>query len=244
MHDKLQTLIHAYATTVSLDERFSWNFAVDKLPSAVINLLPKNNAFQKNVSLKNCLSRHLRCNDFSMEYWVIQTWGGIQRFQKNKINDQRITQLYNSLDMGELSKDLFGRISSLSKVASFFDPSEYAIYDSRAIFSLNWLLLSSGTTDGFFPVPEGRNMEIAKYDIETIIRLKCGEKKGLFIDHKTAYFKYCNLLKKLSPKTWDNEECKKKPFYLEMLLFVLAPHEIVEDIKKSTRIEIQTMAQL
>lgn len=102
--------------------------------------------------------------------------------------------------------------------------------------------MKSGATDGFFPVPAGRNTEITKYDIETIVRLKCGEKRGLFLDHKTAYFKYCDLLKKLSLDTWNNEERKNMPFYLEMLLFILGPQEIVDDIKKSTTIDIRTLA--
>ena len=143
MHESLKAIIQTYAYTHPLDERFVWDFALEDLPSAVADLLPKSSAFQKNVALKNCLRRHLRCNDYSIEYWIIQTWGGIRRFKKNKINDQRIAELYDRLDKGSLSRDLFGCISSLSKVASFFNPSEYTIYDSRAIFSLNWLLLKS-----------------------------------------------------------------------------------------------------
>jgi hypothetical protein len=51
-----------------------------------------------------------------------------------------------------------------------------------------------------------------------------------------------DLLKKLSLDTWNNEERKNMPFYLEMLLFILGPQEIVDDIKKSTTIEIRTIA--
>lgn len=241
MHDKLRTIIQAYVLTNPLDEKFTWDFTIEGLPTEVVCSLPNGNALQKNVALKNCLRTHLKCNSYSMEYWIIQSWGGIQGFKKNDKNDQRIADLYDKLDKGFLTRDLFGCISSLSKVASFFNPSEYSIYDSRAIFSLNWLLLKSGNTDKFFPSPAGRNTEISKYDIETIIRLKCGDKYGLFLDHKTAYFEYCKLLKKLSLDTWDNEERKKMPFYLEMLLFVLGPQEIVNDIRKCTRIDIQSM---
>jgi hypothetical protein len=182
----------------------------------------------------------MRCNGYSMEYWIIQKWGGIQGFKKNKKNDIKITELYEQLDKGSFSRNIFEVISSLSKIASFLNPSEYAIYDSRAIFSLNWLLLKSGAIDSFFPIPAARNTEIAKYNIETIIRLKCGEKSGLFLDNKTAYFEYCNLLKKLSLEIWDDATRRGMPFYLEMLLFILGPREIVGDIKKSTSIEIGT----
>lgn len=239
MHDKLKSMIQEYIYYTPLDASFTWDFSLDALPSTVVNLLPNNSAFHKNVVLKSCLRSHMKSNGYSIEYWLIQTWGGIQGFKKNDKNDQRIAELYESLDKGSLSRDLFGCISSLSKVASFYNPGEYSIYDSRAIFSLNWLLLKSGATDSFFPMPAGRNTEITKYDIETIVRLKCGEKNGLFLEHKTAYFKYCALLKMLSLETWHNEERKNMPFYLEMLLFVLAPQMIVEDIKKSTRVDVQ-----
>jgi len=39
---------------------------------------------------------------------------------------------------------------------------------------------------------------------------------------------------------WKDEERKTMPYYLEMLLFVVGPQEIVSDIKKSTNIEIRT----
>ncbi|MGA7577046.1 MAG: hypothetical protein ACLQUW_00055 [Desulfobaccales bacterium] len=242
MHTKLKTTIQKYAYAHPLEERFSWGFALDDLPSEVVCLLSKSNAsaFENNIALKKCLRSHLRCNGYPMEYWIIQKWGGINGFKKNSINDQKITILYEQLDEGSFSRNIFEVISSLSKIASFYNPSEYAIYDSRSIFSLNWLLLKSGATDGFFHIPAGRNTEIAKYDLETIIRLKCGERRGLFVDNKIAYFEYCNLLKKLSLAIWNNEELRGMPFYLEMLLFILGPQEIVDDIKKSTRLDIAT----
>lgn len=243
MPDKLGSVVQKYAQSHPLDKRFRWDFPLAGLPQPIVQSLPEGNGFDRNVALKNCLRPHLRCNgynDYRVEYWIIQAWGGIRSFKKNANNDRRITDFYNKLDKSSLTKDLFGCISSLSKVASFFNPNDYAIYDSRAIYTLNWLLLKSGATDSFFPIPAGRNAEIAKYDMETIIRLNFGGKSNLFFDHKTAYFRYCDLLKQLSLEIWETEERKRKPFYLEMLLFALSPEEIVDDIKKSAKIEIQT----
>jgi hypothetical protein len=141
MHTKLQTTMQKYAYTHPLEEKFSWDFALDDLPSGVVRLLPKGNAFENNIALKTSLKSHLRCNGYSMEYWIIQKWGGIQGFKKNSKNDHKITKLYEQLDKGSFSRNIFEVISSLSKIASFANPSEYAIYDSRALFSLNWLLL-------------------------------------------------------------------------------------------------------
>lgn len=240
MHTKLKTTIQKYTDTHPLKEKFSWDFPLDDLPSAVVDLLPKSSAFENNIALKRCLKNHLKCNGYSMEYWIIQKWGGIQGFKKNSKNDNKITGLYDQVEKRSFSRDIFEVISSLSKVVSFLNPSEYAVYDSRAIFSLNWLLLKSGAIDIFFPIPAAMNTEIAKYNIETIIRLKCGEKRELFLDNKTAYFEYCNLLKKLSLEIWNDEERRRMPFYLEMLLFILGPQEIVGDIKKSISIDIGT----
>ena len=161
---------------------------------------------------------------------------------KNSKNNTRIESLYAQLNTGSLSSDLFGRISSLSKIASFFNPKKYAIYDARATFSLNWLLVKSGVTKGFFPVPLGRNININRYNIETIIRLKCGDSPGVFFDHKHAYFEYTKLLSELSLQIWSAPERRIVPYYLEMLLFVIGPQEVVSDIGKSAKIKIRTTA--
>ncbi|GFO61296.1 hypothetical protein GMST_36210 [Geomonas silvestris] len=238
MRNRLKNLIKAYASSHSLDTRFIWEFPTHDLPSSITCTLPNSNAFRKNIALKGCLKTHLKKPEYCIEYWIIQKWGGIQGFKKNDKNDQRIAELYKRLEKGVLTKDLFGCISSLSKIASFLNPKHYAIYDSRAIFSLNWLLLKAGARNNFFPVPAGRNNEIAKYDIETILRLKCGDRRDLLLDHKTAYFEYCELLKEISAEVWDDVDRQTMPFYLEMLLFILGPQEIVADIKSCANFEI------
>jgi hypothetical protein len=237
---KLKTMLREYAATNRLEEKFSWDFSVEALPPEVVTSLPKGNAFEKNIALKHCLTGYLGRDDYPIEYWIIRTWGGIKGFRRDAKNNNKIRELYSQLKQCSFSRDIFEVISSLSKVASFFNPNAYAIYDSRAIFSLNWLLLKSGAIDNFFHMPSGRNREITKYDMETIIRLKCGDKPDLFLDNKIAYFKYCNLLKELSPNIWEDNQRKTKPFYLEMLLFILGPGEIVNDIKGSMTIDIRT----
>lgn len=239
MHDNLVTILQEYAD-IQLDERFTWDFPHHGLPADVVKDLPEGNLFQRNIVLKKCLHNHLPDKKKEIEYWIIQTWGGIRRFGRDDKNNARIEALYSQLAAGSLSSDVFTRISSLSKVASFFNPEKYAIYDARATFSLNWLLLKSGATASFFPVPSGRNTDITRYDIETIIRLKCGEGDDLFLKPAHAYFEYCKLLKELSLRIWSDAERKTMPYYLEMLLFVIGPQEIVSDIKKSTNIEIRT----
>ncbi|PIV41079.1 MAG: hypothetical protein COZ31_05200 [Nitrospirae bacterium CG_4_10_14_3_um_filter_44_29] len=239
MKDKLIKIINEFSN-IHLDVRFDWDFSPDGLPTAVIADLPPENCFMKNISLKKALQRHLPDKSKEMEYWIIKQWGGIRRFKKDKKNDERINALYRQLDSGRLSRDISSCISSFSKIASFYNPDKYAIYDARATFSLNWLLLKAGLTAGFFPVPAGQNTAITKYDIETVIRLKYGDNNNLFLKPSVAYFEYCNLLKELSSRIWNDAERKNMPYYLEMLLFVIAPREIVADMKQSINIEIRT----
>lgn len=236
MLDNLGTLLQKYTKNISLEDRFTWEFPTDGLPDELIPTLPAGNAFKKNVFLKEHLSRYLPDETRNLEYWIVQKWGGIRGFKRGAENNDRIKTFYKQLANGAVSKDLLGRISSLSKIASFFDPKKYAIYDARATFSLNWLLLKSGATEGFFPVPTGRNTEINKYNIETIIRLKCGDRRDLFFNAEDAYFEYITLLHDLSGEIWDIPERKIVPYYLEMLLFVIAPQEVLNDIKTSVKI--------
>lgn len=239
MHDKLITIIKRFAE-IDLHKRFDWDFPLKGLPPDIVRTLPEGDHFSRNVFLKRTLRNHLPDKNKAIEYWIIRQWGGIKRFEKTQKNNERIDMFYNQLCARSLSRDTHVCISSLSKVASFFNPQQYAIYDARATSSLNWLLLKAGATSGFFPVPSGRNTAVTNYDIETIIRLKCGDSKKLFLNPELAYFEYCNLLIELSPYVWEDEERQQMPFYLEMLLFVIAPYEIVRDIKESIYIQICT----
>jgi len=131
-----------------------------------------------------------------------------------------------------LTKESFTLISSFSKLASFLNPNEYAIYDSRAIYSLNWLLFNFNNNTELYPQPLGRNSKLSQYDLSTIFNLT--KKDIIYKSHKTAYFEYCKLLKLLSKEVYyDN-----KPYKIEMLLFLIAPTKIIECIEKKTIITI------
>ena len=154
---------------------------------------------------------------------------------------------------GEISKENFHTISSLSKVASFCDIENYAIYDSRVLFSLNWLLLKYGKEDvhkgvlKFFPMPNGRNRIIQDINMRTLIishfihryySENSSSIINLFYSEHEAYHTYCKLLKIISNEIWDDNK-KKYPFYIEMLLFVIFEKEIIEDIKRSISLIIK-----
>ena len=199
--------------------------------------------YEKDVYLKENLYSRIMTNGRKSEqsledyYWIIRKWGGINNFGKD---DQRIKRFIDELDKEELTPDFFEVISSLSKVASFIDLDKYVIYDSRVIFSLNWLLFSYTDKKILFEPPSGRNATLANYDMQTIFHLS---KRGITYrsrSDKSAYHQYCKLINHLAPLVFG---LGSRPYKLEMLLYTIAAEKdkdswIVEDIKKRVSIEI------
>lgn len=218
--------------SINLDERYKWDIPAGcpiKIP-----FQPLSN-YQKNKHLKLHLRDHLQNFDnLSTHYWIIQNWGGIKSFKRNHNNDTKIREYYGELLQGRLSRNSFSTISSLSKVSSFCDSHNYFIYDARAIFALNWIILKceNPDTQKLFPQPIGRNSIINSYDLNTIVNLS--NKNFQYFNTSIAYFQYCNLIKELHPLVCPNDE----PFVLEMLLFVVSIEEIVQDIRNTITISI------
>ena len=111
-------------------------------------------------------------------------------------------------------------------------PENYAIYDSRAIYSLNWLIFCLSEQKYLFPQPTGRGSEIAKYDMQTIIRLSNNGHD--YKSYKIAYHDYCSLLKLLCTEIYGDDKIYK----VEMLLFRAAPEKIVDSIRLSVAVDI------
>ena len=215
---------------IPLEENYIWD-----IPATTPLAIPPNivNNYQKNIYLKENLSQHLNNDpDLTNHYWVIQDWGGIRSFKKNERNDKRINEFKSQIKDGELKKNTFNLISSLSKIASFLRPNDYAIYDSRAIYSLNWLLFRYSQKKELYVQPPGRSAKLTKYDMQTIIRLT--NNGYTYKSHKVAYHDYCKLLKTLSYAVYEDDN----PYNIEMLLFLAAPTEIIDDIKSSVQISV------
>lgn len=215
-----------FAKEVPLED-FHWEIP-EKCP---ISIPSEATNYQQNIFLKHNLNNVLK-NDFGFEisYWIIQEWGGIKSLKQNERNDEILGGLRSQLDKGKLNRKTFNTISSMSKVASFLEPEKYAIYDSRVIYALNWLLFSFSDEKELYPQPNGRNSELAKYDLQTIFRLS--KKDHEYKSYKHAYHDYCSLLRTLSNQIYG----KEYPYLVEMLLFSIAPNQIIDDIKVRTKI--------
>jgi len=206
---------------------FEWDIP-DSCPINIPETVNTN--FQKNIYLKNNLKGKLDSgHSLRTHYWIIQDWGGIGSFKKNERNDQRIKKFIEELGEGKLTKANFDAISSLSKVASFLEPENYVIYDSRVIYGLNWLIFNFSSSNKIFPQPIGRSSALAKYDMQTIFRLS--GKDYEYYSHKEAFHEYCKLIKQLSLD-------KSSPYLLEMFIFTIAPTWVVQNIEKTVTLNI------
>ena len=226
LKEVLKTLLDRHPLTTE----FQWSFPQNS-PLAIPEDIVDN--YSKNIYLKENYSDLLQDDsNFTNFYWLIKDWGGISSFKENEKNNLKIKKFIKELEEKKLTKESFSLISSFSKIASFLDYKSFVIYDSRVIYSLNWLLLKYTDTKDFFPQPNGRNKELIQYDLKTIINLLPSQYS--YKSHETAYFEYCELIVNLSSELYG----KDKPYKLEMLLFMLAPDVIVEDIKKTVEIKL------
>lgn len=217
-------------------EKYNWGFP-KKLPDGLT--LSGNNNYELNIDLKEKFKAFYLSSDIQRElqYWIIRDWGNIN-FHQNSSNNNKIDKFLNELENVRLTKSTFDVISSLSKVASFLYPEHYAIYDSRAIFSLNWLIFITEENPIFFPQPKGRGKDVSQYDLDTIFSLS--GKKYNYHSHKEAYFLYNRLLRKLSNKVYLTTN---KPYIFEMLLFSHLPAYVVKNIKERVKLSVTFLYQ-
>jgi hypothetical protein len=210
---------------------FEWT-----IPQSCPIQIPKSlmSGYERNIYLKENLHTVInKDKKLNCHYWTVQEWGGIGSFKRNPKNDSRISKFLDDLSKGQLTRASFECISSLSKIASFIHPEKYAIYDSRVIYSLNWLLFVYADAKQLFPQPAGRSTELAKYDMSTIFRLSGREHQ--YRAQNIAFHEYCAMMVDLSTQIFGEGS---KPYRAEMLLFAVAPTWVVQDIQASTSLSI------
>lgn len=177
-------------------------------------------AFPRQLELKRLVGKRLdgSFENDQVNEWIVHKWGGITKFDVS--NRERITGFRDHLAAGQLTRREFDRISSLSKIASFVNPGEYFVYDSRVAFALDGLLLDLLRKDSklrvkYFPLPQarGRRDEIMRRMIEN-------EHPGTeYLTRIETYAKYNTLILALA----ETEPLKKElpSCWVEMLLFYL-----------------------
>lgn len=185
----------------------------------------KKTDYDKAIWLKESLSKNLRKEKEYLDtaYSIIQKWGGIN-LQKNSCNNERLEKLKENLEKGEY--DLDSKVlSSLSKVAAFYDCNKYAVYDSRVAYSLNWIIFREKLKDStfnmkYFPQPSTRNTNLVKYSHKKIF------KKAEYLEKKETYEIYCNLLQSIAQS--KNISVND----IEMFLFSAAISDVLNEVKE------------
>ena len=218
--------------------------------------------FEKDVGLKFMVNRDMQDkskNLVEISKWIIKTWGGIKG-----IGDETVKVIVDRLPEHIY---LFDNIPSWSKVYSFNNIDKYIIYDSRVIYTINWLLLTINATDNkieanFFPQPPSRNKKLASFPVDSIINFKYsdliqhdkrGEKRieNIYYSKKEAYERYITLIDDIREDLWADLTLKiplvdeeiylrNYPFFTEMLLFNMSDDIIFDDIIKKVSINIKT----
>lgn len=205
---RINEIIQHLQATTSLHDRWKnvQQFRIDcpvLTKEDVEALSNERDTYQRFVKLKELIFLRARGNylNQNLNYWLIKAWGGIGSFQEKDLNIQRFQTFCDQLTKEKLTRGCFSVISSLSKVSSFVNPVKYVIYDSRAVSSLNWLLLTTSSDSlRLFPVPQGRSKIAKGYDMLTIVNLikNSNSKEISFYHYSEAYFEFCKLVKRIA----------------------------------------------
>ena len=187
--------------------------------------------YKANLLLKKKLQSELAgsIGNRDMNFWIINSWGGIRAFLNTDANQERLRGFIEGLE-GEGHQCDFSAIASFSKVASFVRPEQYFVYDSRVAYTLNWLMRKAKVKEGYFPIPIGQNRLSKRCKLKKVIVEEHGEKS--ILSKGSAYYEYCRLLRRLYDDICCQDNEPYEPYKLEMLLFQMAPIEVLNDFTK------------
>lgn len=179
----------------------------------------------RQIHLKHIMAEKLNGDfeNWEINEWIVHEWGKIPRFQIGQ--HDRITRFRDNLQDGFTSS--LDNISSLSKIASFVQPSEYFVYDSRVAFAIDGILLNYHKNNPsanvcFFPIPKAQSNR--KQRMELLIQQAITH--PVFIAEKDSYVFYNNLILALSRHINNGFP----PCWVEMLLFELGKtHGIIDE---------------
>ena len=240
-----------------LDMLYNWDSPKDKdivrlfnmeiISEEESNLLLENNKFERNIIFRKLFEKTFKTSSDNNHLdlicnWIVRDWGGIYGFKDDNPYD-RVLKFKKEVENFSVNDVA---IASMSKILSFIEPQKYAIFDSRAAYTLNWLISKFDAADKFFNLPQGRNTKMNAFDINTLIHLKKVSMfnikdidklniskidKEIYIPHKKTYPVFTELIQVISSKLWvGDKERQRYPYYTEMILFSISDTYIIKDI--------------
>lgn len=236
MWERIARIIEIYFRQCNLPEVYDVSIP-DDCPIEIPDHLETK--YARNIYLKKKLQPLLLDDTTFLDtaYWIIQRWGGI-RLRNNDSNDALLWEIKRKVAGNEttLTAVQYDRISSLSKVASFLMPEQYAILDSRVAYAINWIFFIHAPENTLFPQPPGRNQILANRHHKTIFTL-AGETPDYYAK-RDSYAAYLHFLQRMKEKITRLGYAVEYIYEIEMLLYTIATSLIVEDIHERVPLEV------
>ena len=193
MYQQLISRLKEYLSCTDMNARYMSRFYPPGLAPIESSQLFRDDSFYTfTLRLRRIISNHLagRFDQYELNFWIIQRWGGIFNFRDNPSNRAKMVSFAEALN--ERKPLNLSNIASLSKIASFVNPDHFFIYDSRAVYSLNRILLDTDYQGGYYPIPHGRGDQYRVQELRNCIRERVTGRKA-FYPNKTAYYQYSIL---------------------------------------------------
>lgn len=144
----------------------------------------------------------------------ILKWGGINNFNSHELMKLGLLQLNN----GCLTYSIYSRISSMSKLFSFYEPNKYFILDARVALALNHFISVCCTNDLLIPF----NPAKSKGNKVKAALKKFNLKGKCFSNLGESYLAYNNLVLRVYENISIPNKLPKRPEIIEMALFSMA----------------------
>lgn len=224
----------------------------------------KSETFSMTLTLRENIPAMLKVDGEQadeIKTWIVRDWGGIQRGDEEGLqacilqaeDEHQCAFKPTTRNKSGKREFTFDRVASWSKYLAFKYPDQYAIYDARVIYSLNWLLRNTGAKK-YLPFLDGQNsvMGLLNYNMHLLLahhgkqklldrlkvdiksrednpgmksRLRSDLEKGLFVRKQEAYSEYCDLLRELAGIIYPDDK-KHGLTKIEMILFSVADKAI------------------
>ena len=166
----------------------------------------------ETVNFRNKINKQIIKSSFGDdEISNVLYWGGIRNFHSNNYLPDALEQIKSK----NLKYRTYSRISSFSKLFSFYDPQNYFILDARVSLVLNVFFKEMGKSEYTIPF----NHKTAQGKIARIHLSKFKDQNAIFKSMGVAYFAYNQLILDIFKKSTIPKNLPSRPEIIEMAFF-------------------------